>query len=71
MKIKFFYLIPILALALSATACGGSSTETDPQLKEEIIELETTTEELDSTMVEINEIENDLDAALEDLDLGE
>ena len=62
--------IPLFLLGVWVTGCSSEPKE-DPQLKEEIVNLESTTEELDSTMHNLEEIEADLDAALDDLDLGE
>lgn len=68
---KFVFALLCGSILLGFAACNGGEAEADPALVEEIVELETTAAELDSTLQEIKTTESELDAALEDLDLGE
>lgn len=56
-------------LFLWMTGCGGESTESNPELEKETVELETVADDLDSTLKHIKELENELGDALDDLDL--
>ena len=70
MKKTLLFMTTLVVLA-AMTACGGKEEKSNPEQEKATVEMETISDDLDSTLEHLKDLETELESALEDLDLGE